>query len=78
MTIPLENDSQNRHKDRIMILCLCRAVSETQVSDCIAAGATNADEVTRRCGAGGDCGSCLMDIESRLAESSARRIGVAA
>jgi bacterioferritin-associated ferredoxin len=65
-------------RDLTMILCVCRAVSDSQVSECIAAGATDADEVTRRCGAGGDCGSCLLDIESRLAESSTRRIGVAA
>jgi bacterioferritin-associated ferredoxin len=65
-------------KGPTMMLCVCRAVSDSQVSECIAAGATDADDVTRRCGAGGDCGSGLMDIESRLAESSARRIGVAA
>jgi bacterioferritin-associated ferredoxin len=65
-------------RDPTMIVCVCRAVSESRVSECIAGGASDVAEVTRRCGAGADCGACVMDIEAHLSESSVRRIGVAA
>ena len=41
-----------------MIICLCRDVSERQVEDAVARGATTVSEVSRACGAGSDCGAC--------------------
>lgn len=41
-----------------MIICLCRDVSERQVKRAVARGATTVSEVSRACGAGGDCGAC--------------------
>jgi len=61
-----------------MIMCLCRAVSDREVSHCIAGGAETIDDVTRGCGAGSDCGSCRSDIEACLGDHALRKLGVAA
>ena len=45
-----------------MIVCLCRGVSERQVEAVVAAGATTADQVSRACGAGSDCGACRFMV----------------
>lgn len=50
-----------------MIVCSCRAVSDRVVHGAILSGATGPDDVTERCGAGGDCGSCLATVEAMLA-----------
>lgn len=49
-----------------MILCLCRGVSEREVADAVARGATTVAEVRRQCGAGTDCGSCVAEIKAHL------------
>jgi bacterioferritin-associated ferredoxin len=50
-----------------MILCICRGVSEREVSEAVRCGARTLEEVSIRCdGAGGDCGSCLAFIERHL------------
>lgn len=41
-----------------MYLCLCRAVSESDVQEALEAGHASLEGVQRCCGAGGDCGSC--------------------
>jgi bacterioferritin-associated ferredoxin len=47
-----------------VIVCLCHAVCERQLEELVEKGeATTAAEVEKRCGAGGDCGSCRQDIE---------------
>lgn len=45
-----------------MYACICAAVPEAEVSRVIAAGARTEDDVTRACGAGSGCGSCLDRI----------------
>ncbi|HEU4911695.1 MAG TPA: (2Fe-2S)-binding protein [Actinomycetes bacterium] len=45
-----------------MYACICLAVTETEVSDAIEAGASSEDEVGEACGAGTGCGSCLDRI----------------
>jgi bacterioferritin-associated ferredoxin len=54
-----------------MILCICRGVSEREVSEAVAQGAASVSEVRRACGAGGDCGSCIADIKAQLAAARA-------
>lgn len=46
-----------------MIVCICTATCERRLEAVIAEGAHTVGEVERRCGAGGDCGSCRPDIE---------------
>jgi len=49
-----------------MYVCVCMAVTETEVDDAIAAGAHTREAVTRACRAGGDCGSCHHMIEEKI------------
>ncbi len=46
-----------------MYVCVCNAVTDREVEQAIQAGATTRLEVTRKCGAGGDCGACHAMIE---------------
>ena len=41
-----------------MYVCVCLAVTGTEVRAAIQAGATTREVVTQHCRAGGDCGSC--------------------
>lgn len=52
-----------------MMLCHCRAVTDREVREAIAAGARDPYEIEDRCGAGGDCGSCRVLIEVELDEA---------
>lgn len=49
-----------------MYVCVCLAVSDTEVTCAIEGGATTREAVTRACGAGGDCGACHSMIESMI------------
>lgn len=52
-----------------MIVCMCRGVTDRDVDQVISSGADSVDDVVRRCGAGGDCGTCLDDICERLSRA---------
>ncbi len=53
-----------------MIVCLCRGVTERQISEAARAGAASVDDISRSCeGAGADCGSCRRTIQEVLAVS---------
>lgn len=49
-----------------MYVCVCLAVSETEVQAAIEAGATTREAVTLACKAGGDCGACHGMIRTML------------
>ena len=49
-----------------MIVCLCRAVSETTIRRCIDAGATTPRELGAMCGAGADCGACRPSLKELI------------
>lgn len=49
-----------------MIVCLCANVTERQLVETIAAGATTVKEIGRRCGAGTGCGACKPLIRECL------------
>jgi bacterioferritin-associated ferredoxin len=51
-----------------MFVCHCRAVTDGEILEAIAAGAGDLDEVGRRCGAGITCGGCCPLIQELLAE----------
>ncbi|HEY1958683.1 MAG TPA: (2Fe-2S)-binding protein [Polyangiaceae bacterium] len=51
-----------------MFVCVCHAVCDSNVRDAIEGGARTRDEVTRVCGAGGDCGACHGHIEDMIEE----------
>jgi bacterioferritin-associated ferredoxin len=41
-----------------MYVCVCLAVTDTEVQAAIESGCTTREAVTRTCRAGGDCGAC--------------------
>jgi bacterioferritin-associated ferredoxin len=49
-----------------MFVCVCKAVTEQKVRECIADGATSREAVTKACTAGGDCGACHQQIEDMV------------
>ena len=49
-----------------MYVCVCLAVSDKDVREAIESGCTSRHEVTRACGAGGDCGACHGMIENMI------------
>ena len=51
-----------------MYVCVCRAVTDKQVERVIDGGAASVEEVTRACGAGGDCGGCRGRIGDMIEE----------
>lgn len=69
-----------------MIVCHCRAVNHREIEAVVADGARSIPEVTRACGAGGDCGGCHPTIADLVVESveavaealTPRRAGVGA
>lgn len=51
-----------------MYVCICAAVTDTQVRACINAGACTIEEIAQRCEAGTGCGSCLDGLDLMLDE----------
>lgn len=49
-----------------MYVCICAAVTDTQVRACIEAGACTVEEIGERCEAGTGCGSCLDGLDSMI------------
>lgn len=49
-----------------MYVCVCLAVTDKEVETAIDEGAETLEQVTRACGAGGDCGSCHEMIEQLI------------
>jgi bacterioferritin-associated ferredoxin len=47
--------------------CLCAAVPESEVHECIQAGARTVDELGDECAAGTGCGSCHERLAAMLA-----------
>jgi bacterioferritin-associated ferredoxin len=54
-----------------MYVCVCLAVTDTQIRSCIARGAGTVEEVGDSCGAGTGCGSCHDHIDVFLAAAHA-------
>jgi bacterioferritin-associated ferredoxin len=52
-----------------MYVCICRAVTESEVHDCIDAGARSVREIRDSTGAGGDCASCVRKICAMLKQT---------
>ena len=47
-----------------MIVCQCKAVSDSTVRTLVRSGAATAQQVAACCGAGTDCGSCIRTVEA--------------
>jgi bacterioferritin-associated ferredoxin len=46
-----------------VIVCICRGICERRLEALVAAGARTVEQVEQLCGAGGDCGACLSEVE---------------
>jgi bacterioferritin-associated ferredoxin len=57
-------------EQQIVIVCLCYGVSDRQICQLAEEGACTVDQVTARCGAGGDCGSCRETIAELVADAT--------
>jgi bacterioferritin-associated ferredoxin len=53
-----------------VVVCSCRAVSDSVVREAIAAGATSVEDVTAHCAAASRCGGCWPTLERMLTEHS--------
>jgi bacterioferritin-associated ferredoxin len=62
----------NFQYQKAMIVCCCYGVSDRTIRKLAEEGATSVSEVTRSCGAGGDCGSCRRQIAQLLHDENAR------
>ncbi|GGM87568.1 hypothetical protein GCM10010106_38560 [Thermopolyspora flexuosa] len=51
---------------RAMYACVCRAVTESEINECIAAGAKSAKQIRDATGAGSDCAICIRRICAML------------
>jgi bacterioferritin-associated ferredoxin len=49
-----------------MIICHCFALSSNTVREVIAGGAQTVKQVARACGAGRDCGKCVVHVRALL------------
>ena len=54
-----------------MYVCICMAVTDTQIRSCISAGASTVEEIGDACEAGTGCGSCHDHIDVFLAAANA-------
>ena len=53
-----------------MIICRCFGLSERDVRAVVATGAWRTEDVAAACGAGSDCGACVVLLEDLLAEAA--------
>ena len=62
-----------------MIFCHCAGVTDRDIANLVAEGATTVREITQRCGAGRSCAPCRAGLEELLSEACrACRLGAAA
>lgn len=54
-----------------MYVCICRGVSDREIRHHIQSGAESVSDMQERCGAGGDCGACVGEIETLLSGAQA-------
>lgn len=60
-----------------MVVCHCRAVSDSGIRDVIESGSVDVDEVIVACGAGGRCTGCRETIEMIVGQYAAPEAPVA-
>ncbi|MCW0215526.1 MAG: (2Fe-2S)-binding protein [Pseudonocardia sp.] len=49
-----------------MYVCICAAVTEVELRDCIGEGARTVEDIGDACGAGTGCGSCVDRVDVLL------------
>ena len=51
-----------------MLVCSCHGITEKKIGELVERGVQTAAELTRACGAGNDCGMCLLKLEKIFSE----------
>lgn len=54
----------------IMFVCLCSAVTTTQIIQCVRSGHTNLDSVIRELGVGMNCGTCICMVSDLIEKTT--------
>ncbi|MFI6361440.1 bacterioferritin-associated ferredoxin [Nocardia sp. NPDC050630] len=65
------------HNEASVYVCICNAVSESDVHSCVAAGASSTAQVKKACGWKPGCGSCtrrLSELVGRACAAPAQAI----
>ena len=60
-----------------MYVCICNAVTEREVRDCVRGGVCSVDELSMQLGVGAGCGRCRSHAEALVGEAMADREGCA-
>lgn len=55
-----------------MVVCHCELVNDLTIKEIAAGEVVTIEEVTQRCGAGGQCGGCHESIERLLHKAAVR------
>ena len=53
----------------LMIVCVCKAVSDRQIRTAVKGGANSVRDLTRELGVGTCCGKCLPEAKAALSAS---------
>jgi bacterioferritin-associated ferredoxin len=61
-----------------VIVCLCNALTDTQLCDAVARGSCRPREVYAACGCKAQCGACTRTILALIREAAATAAGAAA
>ncbi|MBI5785854.1 MAG: molybdopterin-dependent oxidoreductase [Rhodocyclales bacterium] len=64
--LPAATPPANLAHHRGRIVCSCKNVSETDIADAVAAGATGQEQLQERTGCGTGCGACLPELKRML------------
>ncbi len=64
-------DLSTAHGITTMIVCVCHALNDRHVQQCIDDGANSVAKLARKCGAGTDCGACVCELRAMLVQNSA-------
>lgn len=61
-------------KHRVMYICVCKGVTEKDLSEIIKASEISIEQVQKACGAATDCGACIKKLQKFLGGEGARVI----
>lgn len=53
-----------------MIVCLCKGISDKKIRWLIQNGSTSVKDLMSSCQAGGDCGSCILQMKELISKES--------
>jgi len=49
-----------------MYVCICKAVTDEEISELLAAGCKNVRDLQKKCRVGADCGCCLNAVREMV------------